>query len=193
MGAVVAWEYAARHLDMVSCLVLLDASPDPPGETDAYVPGPQTPFGLRSPDEIIECAAARAGRRGGPEPSPPLAHPACSLVAGARVGPRIRRGAVRGSLLQRARVVEHSTDWRDISPDRLPDARRNPRNRDRGTESRRAADRAPPSRVARSCRIRVTSCTGRTSTPRSPRCGHNALDVRMDPLAAASGEGWREA
>ena len=64
MGAAVAWEYAARHLDMVSCLVLLDASPDPPGETDAYVPGPQTPFGLRSPDEIIECAAARAGRMG---------------------------------------------------------------------------------------------------------------------------------
>lgn len=59
MGAAIAWEYAARHSDMVSCLILLDASPDPPGETEAYVAGPETPTGLKSPDEIVEWATAQ--------------------------------------------------------------------------------------------------------------------------------------
>jgi pimeloyl-ACP methyl ester carboxylesterase len=59
MGGAIAWEYSARHPDVVSCLILLDASPDPPGETEAYKPYPPIPSDLASPDEIVEWAAAQ--------------------------------------------------------------------------------------------------------------------------------------
>jgi pimeloyl-ACP methyl ester carboxylesterase len=59
MGGAIAWEYAARHPDAVSCLVLLDASPDPPGEIEPDEPYPPIPSGLASPDEVIAWAAAQ--------------------------------------------------------------------------------------------------------------------------------------
>jgi hypothetical protein len=59
MGAAIAWEYAARNSDTVRCLILLDASPDPPGEIEAYVAGAPTPPGLASPDDIVEWATAQ--------------------------------------------------------------------------------------------------------------------------------------
>ena len=40
----------------MSCLILLDACPDPPGETEAYKPYPPIPSGLASPWEIVDWA-----------------------------------------------------------------------------------------------------------------------------------------
>ncbi len=59
MGGAIAWEYAARHLDVVSCLVLIDASPDPPGEIEPDERYPPVPSGVASSDEVIEWAAAQ--------------------------------------------------------------------------------------------------------------------------------------
>jgi len=59
MGGAIAWQFSARHPDMVSCLILIDASPDPPGETEEYKPFPPIPTGLASPDGIVEWAAAQ--------------------------------------------------------------------------------------------------------------------------------------
>lgn len=64
MGAAIAWSYAARHSDNLDCLVLIDASPDPPGEDESYGPSPQTPSGLESPDEIVAWAAAQGWTKG---------------------------------------------------------------------------------------------------------------------------------
>jgi pimeloyl-ACP methyl ester carboxylesterase len=64
MGGAIAWEYAARNSDKVDYLVLLDASPDPPGEAEADEPDPPFPSGLASPDELVEWAAAQGWTEG---------------------------------------------------------------------------------------------------------------------------------
>ena len=58
MGGGLAWAYAARHPEDVRCLVILDASPEPPGVHEPNEPSPQTPAGLTTPEEIITWAAA---------------------------------------------------------------------------------------------------------------------------------------
>ena len=64
MGAGIAWAYAARHPDNLDCLVLVDASPDPPGEHESFSPFPQTPSGLKWPEGIIAWATTRGWTEG---------------------------------------------------------------------------------------------------------------------------------
>ena len=64
IGALIAAEYAARHPDRVNCLVLIDGSPDPPGEDEPYEPDTLTPSGLKSPDDIIAWHAAQGWTNG---------------------------------------------------------------------------------------------------------------------------------
>ena len=64
MGAAIAWTYAARHSDNLTCLVLMDSTPDPPGVNEPYRPSPQTPSGLTSPEEIVAWAASRGWTKG---------------------------------------------------------------------------------------------------------------------------------
>lgn len=64
MGAAIAWEYAARHPDMVSCLILLDGSPDPPDQAPTSERYPPLPAGLQSPDEIVEWATEQGWTEG---------------------------------------------------------------------------------------------------------------------------------
>lgn len=64
MGAAIAWTYAARHSDKLTCLVLIDSTPDPPGVNEPYPASPQTPSGLTSPGEIIAWAASLGWTRG---------------------------------------------------------------------------------------------------------------------------------
>ena len=64
MGAAIAWGYAARHSDVLDCLVLIDATPDPPGSNEPYPAGPLTPAGLTSPGEIVAWAASRGWTSG---------------------------------------------------------------------------------------------------------------------------------
>ena len=59
MGGGIAWSVAARRPDSLRCLVLLEASPDPPGIHEPDGPTPQTPPGLSTPDQIVEWAAAQ--------------------------------------------------------------------------------------------------------------------------------------
>lgn len=68
LGGGIAWAFAARHPEALSCLVLLDTSPDPPGVIEVNEPTPQRPAGLTAPEEIVAWATAlgwtkRIGRR----------------------------------------------------------------------------------------------------------------------------------
>lgn len=64
MGAAIAWEYAARHPDNVNCLVLVDASPDPPGEGESYPPGLLAGSGLKWPEGMVAWATTRGWTAG---------------------------------------------------------------------------------------------------------------------------------
>jgi len=64
MGAAIAWTYAARHPESLNCLVLMDATPDPPDENEPYPAGPLTPSGLKAPEEIVAWAATRGWTKG---------------------------------------------------------------------------------------------------------------------------------
>jgi pimeloyl-ACP methyl ester carboxylesterase len=59
MGGAIAWAYTGRHPHNVRCLVLLDASPEPPGVHEPDEPTPQTPTGLTAPEEIVAWATAQ--------------------------------------------------------------------------------------------------------------------------------------
>ena len=107
IGALIAAEYAARHPDRVNCLVLIDGSPDPPGEDEPYEPDTLTPSGLKSPDDIIAWHAAQGWtKRGRPTRSAPLADALRSAGARRRLRPRVRRGGLRGRVPRRTDVAE---------------------------------------------------------------------------------------
>jgi pimeloyl-ACP methyl ester carboxylesterase len=59
MGGGIAWSVAARQPDKLRCLVLLEASPEPPGVHEPDGRTPQTPSGLTAPDQIVAWAAAQ--------------------------------------------------------------------------------------------------------------------------------------
>jgi pimeloyl-ACP methyl ester carboxylesterase len=63
MGGGIAWSFAARQPDNLRCLVLLEASPEPPGVHEPDSPMPQTPPGLAGPEQIIAWAAAQGWTR----------------------------------------------------------------------------------------------------------------------------------
>ena len=63
MGGGIAWSVAARQPDNLRCLVLLEASPDPPGVHEPDGPMPQSPSGLSAPDQIVAWAAAQGWTR----------------------------------------------------------------------------------------------------------------------------------
>jgi len=63
MGAAIAWEYAARHPGNLSCLVLVDASPDP-GEDESYPPSLLAGSGLKWPEGMLAWAATRGWTEG---------------------------------------------------------------------------------------------------------------------------------
>jgi len=116
MGGAIAWEYSARRPDTVSCLILLDASPDPPGVTEEYKPFPPIPTGLSSPDEIVEWAAAQ-GWTDGVERSDLdrwlVRHARCSPGGG--WGPGFDEGAYQAAYARGRMWQGTRADWRDIA------------------------------------------------------------------------------
>jgi pimeloyl-ACP methyl ester carboxylesterase len=116
MGGAIAWEYSARHSDVVSCLVLLDASPDPPGATEEYKPHPPIPTGLASPYEIVEWAAAQGWTDGVDKSDLDrwlVRHARWSPGGG--WGPGFDEGKYQAAYAGGRMWQSNRADWRDIS------------------------------------------------------------------------------